>query len=165
MIVFTDRIWEVIKTESLGCALICYDWCSYKKRRLRHSYRETTTWRYTERKAKERASERTNSPDTLIVRTGDREKRKLCCLRHPVCDICYGRPNTLICCCSSVAKSCLTLATPRTVAQQSMGFPRREYWSAFHSLGDFPNPGIKPTSASAGRCFTTVPPGKPSKLA
>ena len=35
-------------------------------------------------------------------------------------------------CCCLVGQSCLTLATPRTVAHQaplSMGFPRQEYWS------------------------------------
>ena len=46
-----------------------------------------------------------------------------------------------------VAKSCLTLVTPWTVAQQvllSMGFPRQEYWSElpFPSPGDLPYPGI-----------------------
>ena len=44
-----------------------------------------------------------------------------------------------------------------------MGFPRQEYWSGlpFPSPGDLPNPEIKPTSpASAGRFFTTEPPGK-----
>ena len=40
-------------------------------------------------------------------------------------------------------------ATPWTVACQaslSMGFPRQEYWSGLPrpSLGDLPNPGIKP---------------------
>ena len=50
-----------------------------------------------------------------------------------------------------VAKSCPTLATPWTVACQaplSMGFSRQEYWSGlpFTSLGDLPNPGIKPGS-------------------
>ena len=49
--------------------------------------------------------------------------------------------------------SCIPLfATPWTVAQQaplSMGFPRQEYWSGlpFLSLGDLPDPGIKPVSA------------------
>ena len=42
-------------------------------------------------------------------------------------------------------------ATPWTVACQapiSMGFPRQEYWSRlpFPSLGDLPEPGIKPKS-------------------
>ena len=55
-------------------------------------------------------------------------------------------------------------ATPRTVAYQappSMEFSRQEYWSGlpFPSLGDLPDPGIKPTSltspALAGRFFTT----------
>ena len=48
-----------------------------------------------------------------------------------------------------VAKSCLTLATPWTVARQaplSMGFSRQEYWSGlpFPSPGDLPDPGIEP---------------------
>ena len=50
-----------------------------------------------------------------------------------------------------VTMSCLTLATPWTVARQaplSMGFPRQEYWSGwpFPSSGDLPNPGIQPES-------------------
>ena len=50
---------------------------------------------------------------------------------------------------SLVIKLCLTLATPWTVALQaslSMGFPRQEYRSGlpFPSLGDLPNPGVKP---------------------
>ena len=47
-----------------------------------------------------------------------------------------------------VAQSCLTLATPQTVARQaplSMGFSRQEYWSGlpFSSAGDLPNPRTK----------------------
>ena len=47
-----------------------------------------------------------------------------------------------------VAKSCPTLAPPRTIACQaplSMGFSRQEYWSGlpFPSPGDLPNPGIE----------------------
>ena len=50
-----------------------------------------------------------------------------------------------------VAKSCLTLATPWTVAHQaplSMGFSTQEYWSRlpFPSPADLPNPGTKPRS-------------------
>ena len=50
-----------------------------------------------------------------------------------------------------VAKSCLTLAIPWTVAHQaplSMGFSRQEYWSGlpFPSPGDLPDPGIEPRS-------------------
>ena len=50
-----------------------------------------------------------------------------------------------------VAKSCLTLMTPWTVAYQaplSMGFSRQEYWSGlpFPSPGDLPNPGLEPGS-------------------
>ena len=60
-----------------------------------------------------------------------------------------------------------TLWTVVQQAPQSMGFPRQEYWSGlpFPSPGDFPDPGIKPTSlvfpALAGRFFTTVSPGSP----
>ena len=48
--------------------------------------------------------------------------------------------------------SCVQLfATPWTVAYQvppSMGFSRQEYWSglSFPSLGNLPNPGMKPGS-------------------
>ena len=64
--------------------------------------------------------------------------------------------------------SCVRLfAPPWTVARQaplSMEFSRQEYWNAlpFPPPGDLANPGIKPVSpASAGRFFTTEPPGKP----
>ena len=66
-----------------------------------------------------------------------------------------------VCC---IAKSCLTLAIPWTVAHQaplSMGFSRQGYWSElpFPSPGDLPDPGIEPASlmspALAGRFFTT----------
>ena len=76
--------------------------------------------------------------------------------------------QTIFCCCVCclVAKSCLTLATPWTVARQvplSLGFPRQEYWSgkSFLSPGDLPDPGIESTSpALAGRFFTTELLGK-----
>ena len=45
----------------------------------------------------------------------------------------------------------------------SMGFVRPEYWSGlpFPSMGDIPDPGIKPVSpVLAGRFFTTEPPGR-----
>ena len=50
-----------------------------------------------------------------------------------------------------VAKSCLTLVTPWTVACQeplSMGFSRQDYYSGlpFPSPGDLPNPGMEPVS-------------------
>ena len=50
-----------------------------------------------------------------------------------------------------VTKSCLSLATPWTVACQatlSMGFSRQEYWRGlpFPSPGDLPDLGIKPGS-------------------
>ena len=48
---------------------------------------------------------------------------------------------------SLITKSCLTLATPWTVAHQaslSIRFSRQEYWSGlpFPSPGDLPNPGL-----------------------
>ena len=50
-----------------------------------------------------------------------------------------------------IAKSCLTLATPWTVAHQallSMEFSRQECWSGLPCAppGDHPDPGIKPRS-------------------
>ena len=50
-----------------------------------------------------------------------------------------------------VAKSCLTLVNPWTVACQaplSMGFSRQEYWGRLPvpSPGDLPDPGIEPRS-------------------
>ena len=60
--------------------------------------------------------------------------------------------------------SLVTLWTVDLQVSLSMGFFRQEYWSGlpFHSPGDLPNPGIKPTFPKlAGRFFTTKPPGKP----
>ena len=57
--------------------------------------------------------------------------------------------------------------TPWTVpcqARLSMGFSRQESWSGlpFPSLGDLPDPGIKPASpALASGFFATEPPGRP----
>ena len=64
---------------------------------------------------------------------------------------------------SLVAKLCLTLRTPWTVARQaplSMRFPRQEYWSGlpFPSSGDLSDPEIEPVSpALAGGFFTAEP--------
>ena len=71
-------------------------------------------------------------------------------------------------CCCLVAKSCLTLCDPWTVARQSslsMGFSRQEYWNGlpFPSPGNFPDPGVEPRSpASADSFFTSEPPKKSS---
>ena len=68
-----------------------------------------------------------------------------------------------------VAKSCLTLAAPWTVACQaplSMGLPRQEYWSGlpFPSPGDPPDPrlnlGLLHWQVNS---LPTEPPGKPIK--
>ena len=65
-----------------------------------------------------------------------------------------------------VAKSCLTLATPWTLACQaplSMDFSRQEYWGGlpFPSPGDLPDPGIEPKSpALQAEALTSEQPGK-----
>ena len=59
-----------------------------------------------------------------------------------------------------VAKSCLTIVTPWTIACQApllREFPRQEYWSEFPfpSPGNLPNLGIEPgPHAFIGRFFT-----------
>ena len=66
-----------------------------------------------------------------------------------------------------VAKSCLSLATPWTVACQaplSMRFSRQESWNGlpFPSPGDLPDPGIEPRfPALRADALTSEPPGKP----
>ena len=67
-----------------------------------------------------------------------------------------------------VTQSCPTLfATPWTVPRQaslSMGFLMQEHWSGlpFPSLGDLPDPGIKPRSlALQADSLLPEPPGKP----
>ena len=66
-----------------------------------------------------------------------------------------------------VAKWCLALATPWSVAQQaplSMGFSRQEYWSRlpFSSPGDLPDPGTELESpALQADSLLNEPPGKP----
>ena len=59
-----------------------------------------------------------------------------------------------------------SFTTSWTVARQaplSVGFSWQDYWSGlpFLSPGDFPDPGIEPTSHSmAGEFFTSEPPGQ-----
>ena len=66
-----------------------------------------------------------------------------------------------------VAKLCLTLCDPWTVACQaplSMGFSRQEYWSGlpFPSPGDLSNPGTELRSpALQVESLPTEPTGKP----
>ena len=68
-----------------------------------------------------------------------------------------------------VLKSCLTLATPWTVACQAphfMGFSRQEYWRGlpFPSPGDLPDPGTEARSPPwQADPVLTQPPGKPPK--
>ena len=69
-------------------------------------------------------------------------------------------------CCCLVTKSCLTLATPWTVAHQaplSVRFLRQDYKSGlpFPSPGDLADPGIKPKSpALQVVSFLSEPKGK-----
>ena len=76
-----------------------------------------------------------------------------------------------MCCLLATTNS---FTTPWTVAGQaplSMGFSQEKYWSGLPYLppGDFPNPGIEPTSpvspALSGGFFTTEPLGKPQSNA
>ena len=69
-----------------------------------------------------------------------------------------------LCVCVLITQSYATFVTPWTVAHQdplSMGFSRQQYWSglAFPSLGDLPNPGIKPRSALQADSLPSEPPG------
>ena len=53
-------------------------------------------------------------------------------------------------------------AIPLTIARQapqSMGFSRQEYWSGlpFPSLGDLPDPGIKPSSPASPGTGRRIP--------
>ena len=69
-----------------------------------------------------------------------------------------------------VAKSCLTVGTPWTVARQaplSMGISRQECWSGlpFPSPGHLPDPGIEPGSpALRADALPSEPPGKPKRI-
>ena len=69
--------------------------------------------------------------------------------------------------CCLVAKSCLTLEIPWTVAHQaslSMEFSRQEYWNGwpFPPSGALPDPGIKPWSpALQADSLLSEPSGKP----
>ena len=76
----------------------------------------------------------------------------------------------VLCVCAQSLNRVRLFATPWTAAHQaplSMGFPRQEYWSGlpFPTLGDLPDPEIKPASLAsptlAGVFSTTGPPGKP----
>ena len=70
---------------------------------------------------------------------------------------------------SSVMSNSLQPHGPHRARQAplSMGFSRQEYWNGllFPPAGDFPNPGLNPTSpALAGRFSTAELPGKPQEL-
>ena len=89
---------------------------------------------------------------------------KLNCLR-----IYYQR----YCVCLLCSVMSYSFATPCTVTHQAslpMGFSRKEYWSGLSSFlpGDLPDLGIRPVSlaspAFAGGFFTTILPGRPSKV-
>ena len=72
-----------------------------------------------------------------------------------------------VCVCVCVCVKVQFFVTPQTVTNQAllpMKFPRQEYWSGLPcpSLGDLPNPGIKPRSpALQADSLATEPSGKP----
>ena len=72
--------------------------------------------------------------------------------------------------CCLVGKLWLTLVTPWTVAHQApsvhgISQTRILEWIAISFPGEFPDPGIKPTSSAlAGRFLTIEPQGSPLKL-
>ena len=68
-----------------------------------------------------------------------------------------------VCVCVCISQSCLTLLWPYGLyetcqAPLSMGFSKQEYWSglAFLSLGNLPNPGIKPWSPTLAGRFSSI---------
>ena len=73
--------------------------------------------------------------------------------------------------CGLVAKPCLTLAAPWTVAYQSplsIEFSRQEYWSGlpFPFPGYLPKPGMEPGSPTLqADSLLSEPPGKPGTQA
>ena len=75
--------------------------------------------------------------------------------------------NILGCITCLAAQSCLTFATPGTVARQaplSMGFPRPEYWTGlpFSPAGDLPDSGIKLASSESPGLRAASSPAEPS---
>ena len=92
----------------------------------------------------------------------------LCCLTYRVIITIFL--NSIYMCWVKWVKSLSRVrlfATPQTVAYQaplSMGFSKQECWSGlpFPSLGDLPNPGIRPRSpALQTDALPSEPPGKP----
>ena len=86
-----------------------------------------------------------------------KKKKKIQVPPGALCRQCQRPVNYHVC---AQLLSCIWLfATPWTIACQaplSMGFSKQGYWGGlpFPTPGDFPNPGIKPTSpALAGGCF------------
>ena len=84
----------------------------------------------------------------------------------------YNKPHGsfIVCVCAQLVPCVWLFATPWTIAHQtllSMVFSRQEYWSGlpFPTLGDLPDPGVKPKSlvspALARGFFIIEPPGKP----
>ena len=83
------------------------------------------------------------------------------------------RVYNVLCVCVKLLSHVQLFAILWTIACQaplSMAFFRQEYWNClpFPTLGDLPNPGLKPASptspALAGGFFTAEPPGKPGPL-
>ena len=97
--------------------------------------------------------------DSIVYLGGiSRAKEKWCRKSR---DAAYLTNFDHLCMCAKSLQSCLTLYNPMDCSLLSMGFSWQEYWSGLpcSSLGDVPDPGIKPVSlmspALAGRFFTT----------
>ena len=92
--------------------------------------------------------------------------QKCACLLH---SLWLSESFILLCVSLCVVFSCI-LAAPWAVARQaplSTGFSRQESWNGllFPPPGDFPDPGLEPTSpALAGGFSTAELPGNPQEL-
>ena len=84
--------------------------------------------------------------------------------------ILYTHTHTHVCVCAHLLSHVQLFATSWIIFSQasfSMEFSRQGSWSwlPFPTLGDLPDPGMKPvflvSPKLAGGLFTTVPPGKP----
>ena len=80
--------------------------------------------------------------------------------RHPFFKTLYESVMLLLFSCQVMSNSLATQWTIGRQAPPSMGFPRQEHWRGlpFPYPGDFPDPGMKPTSLTlAGGFFTAEP--------
>ena len=97
------KLINFFKMRSLRWALIQFDWCLHKKRRLRHRHTEVdcvkTQGKDSHLHAKERGLRR-NQPchclDLELPTSKSYETIYFHCLRHTIYGVCYGSPSKLI---------------------------------------------------------------------